>query len=278
MRWILAGLGLKRHLAPGEALDLLSPMADSLLGLKHEYRTLAEMNWVTQSTGKIPSYKPLDWEKLRTTDLSALESVYIRVPVPLVGGDPERMVKEGAPYGKVLLSLSNGMDGKSFGRVGIWLYTDDWDKVDIEAAADGLLKVLDTAAATRFTGNGFITWDTAVGIAGSPYEFATAISPFYVDWCEYVFGYYWANLLLPAQLDVLRRRGTPPSGSTILDRGDWGWLRLDSPITRCSADEMRQIRDYLEPLLPPGTRTVEEYLEWRDNAGPPDVPMDFHLL
>ena len=121
---------------------------------------------------------------------------------------------------------------------------------------------------------GFVTEDFAFGFA--PYVPVVGFNLWQVDWARFALGYYWGNLWSEGHLGALGGADAVAAwpGVTVSPVGDrnW-WVQLDAPYPTCDVARLRQLRDRMEPILPQGARTVDEYFELE----PPTVVQQFCL-
>lgn len=111
---------------------------------------------------------------------------------------------------------------------------------------------------------------------GSSWELAVAASPSDRDFRRRIWGYGWGTLLSADHAALVGgpERLTRVPGAD-LTRGPGGqvWIQLGPDPAAVTAEQISELRQVLEPVLPEGPRTLEEYRAPRTNRyripGPP---------
>jgi hypothetical protein len=214
-----------------------------------------EMGWTAIGVPvRLGRWRRLDWEGLRTTCPEHFDGIAVRSKVRFPTTS-EEIVRFRVPL-EVSVHAGRGM---------VRIVAHSYPPRDLPEGLAGEMAESLRALLTSWAGEGdvwtgLVTFDDAIGML-FPYEKAVGLPPSGVDWSRYVLGYYWGNLLTSQHLKRLARAGLEVPEGVVTQTGEgWMWVQLNQPSPRCDRIALQRMRAFLDPLLPPGRRTVEEYL------------------
>jgi hypothetical protein len=113
--------------------------------------------------------------------------------------------------------------------------------------------------------SGFITYDVHDAVdPSSVWEVVTGVAPGHRDFARKVWGYGWGTLLSRPLAEsvggVAAMKGLPGAG-LLVGPGGQVWVQLGDDPAAVDRAAVAALRAVLTPVLPVGTRTVEEYDE-----------------
>ena len=145
----------------------------------------------------------------------------------------------------------------------------DWTSF-VAAAATWLLE----SATSLGAASGYVTLDVVDAVQPeSAWEIVTRVPPADRDLRRYLWGYGWGTLLSPAHVAAVGGSDAVQSvPGAVLRQGPEGhlWVRLGDDPALVDPVSVAALRGILAPVLPPGGRSVEEYLT--EPVGPYESP------
>ena len=142
----------------------------------------------------------------------------------------------------------------------------------VQQASTWLLTRADELGAS----SGWIGPDVAdAANAVSPWEATVDVSPGERDFERSLWGYGWGTLLSATQAEAVggaAALATLPGAEVRTGPGGRLWVRLGSDPRNLGRDLVRALRERLAPVLPPGIRTVEEYVDTSTNPFASPLP------
>ena len=152
---------------------------------------------------------------------------------------------------------------------------------DLVRAAGFLEPWLLEAAERLGADTGFVTLDrVSANDVESPWERATGIGPSARDVTRTLWSYGWGTLLAPVHVEAVGGRaalealGGTVDGVQVRDVGGRTWVTLGPDPGAVRPEDVRALREVLQPALPRGPRSLEEF---QREVSPGVAPEEFVL-
>lgn len=271
-RAFLVGAVLPSELTSEAVVSVMRRLVEQMA--READRSLQEMTWLgnSEAVGQRPPVV-LDWDVMAAELPEDVDQVRI-VALPQVPAKPEYYETVSTAFS---LNLSGLTPDSPTSRVAGHVYATDATEDHLAEAAGRLRAALTSLHDVCDVATGFVSFDLPGGV-NSPYEDAVGLNPFHTNYDRYVCGYFWGNLLTRTHIDELggvdEIKGHP--GIVVTEGPGWWWLQLDEPYPTCDRALLHRMRDLLDPVLPRGIHTVDEYAQLSEKF-PAFRPRDYCL-
>lgn len=273
-RHLLAGLGFQDPdpvAMVSAAEEVVEQLVVPAMFVELDWRTTAitPADDLERGGGKLSSPRR-DWDRLRRRgrelESGSIEGCRRDVPATLPpdpSADPVHVLVRGLP-----------------GRAGTLTWSvQEWTVRDLGEYAAATQRLLLTLADRLGADGGFITLDVvAARVDDSPWELAVGQPRSRRDFRHQAWGYGWGTLLGPGQVallgeDSLARLPEALPTAVVSRRADGAaWIRLGATPVEVTRDQVRQVREFLQPVLPAGTRPVDQ------DVLPPGQPLPPYMV